>query len=95
VRGRATKVRSFIRDSVNGGNEPPESGKTLGAPVLVEVVGQLFYDSAHGIHDKRGKGGMPAATLWELHPVMDIRTWTSEQGRDRRRHDWDLSPCHR
>jgi len=41
VRGRATKVRAFIRDSVNDAHEPPEGGKTLADPVYIEVVGQL------------------------------------------------------
>ena len=73
VRSKAGKVRAFVRDEVNGGKEPPEGGKTLADPLYVEVVGQLFYDSAHGKNDKRGKAGMPAATLWELHPVVEIK----------------------
>ena len=73
VRGKVASVRAFIRDETNAGNEPPEGGKLLDTPQFVEVVGQLFLDSAHGKNDKRGKGGMPAATLWELHPVLVVK----------------------
>ena len=37
-----------------------------------EVAGQLFYDDAHVGDQPRGKRGMKAATLWELHPVTHI-----------------------
>ena len=72
VRGRAKEVRAWIRDELFAGNEPPGSGRLISPPVFVEVVGQLFFDSAHGTKDKRGKAGMPAATRWELHPVLAI-----------------------
>jgi hypothetical protein len=77
VRGKAKTVRAFIRDEANGGEEPPEGGKVLDPPIYVEVAGQLFLDSAHGKNDKRGKGGMPAATLWEIHPVLAIKHGTA------------------
>lgn len=74
VRGKAAVARAFIRDSVNSGAEPPEGGEKLNQPVYVDVVGQLFLDSAHGINDARGKAGMPATTLWEIHPVLAIKS---------------------
>jgi hypothetical protein len=77
VRAKAKAVRAFIRDEANGGDPPPEGGKTLDTPIYVEVAGQLFLDSAHGKNDKRGKGGMPAATLWEIHPVLEIKHATA------------------
>jgi hypothetical protein len=41
--------------------------------VHVRVVGQLFYDAAHGGNcDSRGKKGMQAANCWELHPVISM-----------------------
>jgi hypothetical protein len=72
VRGRAKEVRAWVRDELLAGSEPPEGGRLIAPPVFVEVVGQLFFDSAHGKHDARGKMGMPAATRWELHPVLRI-----------------------
>lgn len=72
VRARAREVRTWIRDELFQGDEPPEGGRLVTPPVYVEVVGQLFFDSAHGAHDARGKMGMPAATRWELHPVLKI-----------------------
>jgi hypothetical protein len=72
VRARAKEVRAWVRDELFAGNPPPESGRVLSPPVFVDVVGQLFFDSAHGERDARGKAGMPAATRWELHPVLKI-----------------------
>jgi hypothetical protein len=72
VRGKAKEVRAWIRDELFEGREPPEGGRVISPPVFVDIVGQLFFDSAHGEHDARGKAGMPAATRWELHPVLTI-----------------------
>jgi hypothetical protein len=41
-------------------------------PVYVTVTGILFYDDSHVGDAPRGKKGMKAATLWELHPVTAI-----------------------
>jgi len=73
VRGKAAAVRKFIRDDINGGREPSEAGRTIVPPVFVEVAGQLFFDSGHSPNDQRGKAGMPAATLWEIHPILSIK----------------------
>jgi len=32
----------------------------------------MFYDDAHVGDQPRGKKGMKAATLWEMHPVTAI-----------------------
>jgi hypothetical protein len=72
VRAKANAVRQWIRDELFGGDEPPEGGRLISPPVYVEVTGQLFFDSAHGVNDARGKKGMPAATRWELHPILTI-----------------------
>jgi hypothetical protein len=40
----------------------------------VRVTGQLFYDDAHVGDPPRGKRGMKATTLWELHPVVRVET---------------------
>ena len=73
VRSHAKTVRAFVRSTLFNGDEPPEDAKALDDPVYVEVVGQLFLDSAHSVNGQRGKAGMPAATLWELHPVLAIK----------------------
>lgn len=73
VRARAREVRTWIRDELLGGHEPPEGARLITPPAYVEVVGQLFFDSAHGERDRRGKLGMPAANRWELHPVLAIK----------------------
>ena len=72
VREKAKVVRQWIRDELFGSDEPPGDGRLISPPVYVEVTGQLFFDSAHGEHDARGKKGMPAATRWELHPILTI-----------------------
>jgi len=65
-------VRSLIRERVLQGREPSTRGSVLTHPACVEVAGQLFYDDAHVGDQPRGKRGMKAATLWELHPVTHI-----------------------
>jgi hypothetical protein len=39
---------------------------------FVTVTGQLFFDDAHIGGAKRGKRGVKAGTLFELHPVLDV-----------------------
>ncbi len=49
---------------------PSDAGTVLDKPVYVRVTGQLFYDDWHvGQAKARGKKGMKAVNLWELHPV--------------------------
>lgn len=73
VRSAAEEVRTWFREKILKGREPSASGSVMQHPVFVEVVGALFYDDAHVGDQPRGKKGMKAATLWELHPVMSIR----------------------
>ncbi|HEY2032895.1 MAG TPA: hypothetical protein VGH02_04345 [Rhizomicrobium sp.] len=63
------KVRSWIKEKLFHGKEPSTGGSVLTHPVYVRVSGQLFYDDSHVGDQPRGKKGMHAATLWELHPV--------------------------
>lgn len=51
----------------------PSGSGTVVEPVFVKVTGQLFYDDAHVGDPPRGKKNMKAATLWELHPLIDIK----------------------
>ena len=69
---KVERVRAFIRDKLLRGKEPSSAGSVMQHPVYVTIVGQLFYDDAHVGDPPRGKKGMHAANLWELHPVTDI-----------------------
>ena len=70
LKAKCAEVRKFIRDRLLNGNEPGRTGNIMQHEVYVTVTGQLFYDGGHGT---RGKGGMHSYTLWELHPVFDIK----------------------
>ena len=48
-------------------------GNRLCSIPYVEMTGQLFYDDAPVGDSPRGKKGCKAATLWELHPVTELR----------------------
>src|SRR5262249_2431276 len=69
LRSRCAKVRQFILDKVLLGKTPSESGTVIKEPVFVKVTGQLFFDDSHVGDKPRGKKGMKAVTLWELHPI--------------------------
>jgi hypothetical protein len=72
LRQQAAAVRGWIRSKLLRGQEPSENGSVMMHPTFVRVTGQLFYDDAHVGDEPRGKKGMKAATLWELHPVTSI-----------------------
>ena len=72
VRQTARTVRDFIKSKLLHNQEPSSRGSVMTHPVLVTITGQLFYDDAHVGDEPRGKKGMKAATLWELHPVTAI-----------------------
>jgi hypothetical protein len=72
VREQAGKVRAFIRDKLLKGKEPG-GGNIMQHEVYVTIAGQLFYDDAHVGDQPRGKKGMKAATLWEIHPITSIK----------------------
>ena len=56
-----------------------DSGNCIAHPVRMTLVGQLFWDSFHSNSDKPGGGRgkkqckQNAATIWELHPVFEVR----------------------
>jgi hypothetical protein len=66
-------VRSYIKKKILANKEPGTSGTVLKKAVYVTVTGQLFYDDSHVGDAPRGKRGMHAATLWELHPVTGLQ----------------------
>jgi hypothetical protein len=65
-------VRDLIKTKMLAGKDPSVSGSVMQHPVYVTVTGILFYDDSHVGDAARGKKGMKAATLWELHPVTAI-----------------------
>ncbi|HUI30007.1 MAG TPA: hypothetical protein VLX91_07310 [Candidatus Acidoferrales bacterium] len=67
-----TNVRNFIKKNLLNKAEPSQSGTILKDAAYVTVTGQLFYDDSHVGDPPRGKKGMHAATLWEIHPITDI-----------------------
>ncbi len=70
---KSREVRQFVQQNILNGKD---SNKTkivvLKKPVHVKVEGQLFYDDWHVGDAPRGKKGMKAATLWEIHPVTKM-----------------------
>lgn len=72
LRPRFDQVRTLIKSKMLKDKDPAEGGSVMQHPVYVTVTGQLFYDDSHVGDQPRGKKGMKAATLWELHPVTAI-----------------------
>jgi hypothetical protein len=76
-----TTLRDFIKSTILKGKEPSTTASVMVHPVCVRVTGQLFYDDAHlganGQKELRGKKGMHSQTLWELHPITDIKIMPS------------------
>lgn len=73
LRKRYEDVRKFIRERLLAGREPGSEGTLLRSPLWVRLRGQLFYDASHFGDAPRGKKGMKAATIWEIHPVVAMR----------------------
>ncbi len=65
-------VRIYVKANMLKGKDPG-SATVLSKAVYVTVTGQLFYDDSHVGDPPRGKKGMHAATLWEVHPVTDVQ----------------------
>jgi hypothetical protein len=72
LRAKAQVVQDFIREKLMRGKVPSSNGALMIHPPYVRVVGQLFYDDSHVGDQPRGKKGMKAATLWEIHPVTGM-----------------------
>jgi hypothetical protein len=70
-----TTVRNFIKKNMLKGKDPG-SATVLSKAMYVTVTGQLFYDDSHVGDPPRGKKKMHAATLWEIHPITDIKLAT-------------------
>jgi len=67
-------VRDFLRARTLNQQEPSRCGSVMQHPPYVQVTGQVFFDAHHVADPKpRGKKCMHAATIWELHPVVDMK----------------------
>ena len=65
-------VRDLILNKMLAGKNPSAGGSVMQHPVYVTVTGVLFFDDSHVGDAPRGKKGMKASTLWELHPVTAL-----------------------
>jgi hypothetical protein len=72
LRPQFDAVRAFLKEKTLAGKDPSPGGSILQHPPYVTVTGVLFYDDSHVGDPPRGKKGMKAATLWELHPVTAV-----------------------
>jgi hypothetical protein len=72
LRPQFEAVRAFIKSKLLADKDPSVGGSVMQHPPYVTVTGVLFYDDSHVGDQPRGKKGMKAATLWELHPVTSI-----------------------
>ena len=72
LRPQFEQVRTFLKTKTLANKEPSSGGSVMAHPPFVQVTGQLFYDDSHVGDPPRGKKGMKAATLWELHPVTSM-----------------------
>ncbi len=74
VRAQYERIRQWARKKLlhDENKEPTADGNCMKHPPYVEVTGQLFYDDSHVGDNPRGKRKQLAATLWELHPVVEM-----------------------
>ena len=70
LRSRVADVRAFVLNDLLHGLGPGQDGRVLSPARFVRLRGQLFYDANHFRGEPRGKKGMKAATIWEVHPVI-------------------------
>jgi len=70
LRSRVGDVRAFVLAELPGGREASAAGRPIKPARFVRLRGQLFYDANHFGGEPRGKLGMKAATIWEVHPVV-------------------------
>lgn len=72
LKAQVASVRAWVVSQIFRGRSPSAGGSVLTHPVKVVVTGALFFDSAHVGSPPRGKRGMKAGSLFEIHPVTAI-----------------------
>lgn len=70
-------------DFLNGAHQKPGQDKLRGSPLplkgaRVRITGQLFFDGSHS-PCFNGHGGPPRRSIWEIHPVFEIRVFEPTQ----------------
>lgn len=70
-------------DFLNGKHQKPGQDKLSGSPLplkgaRVRITGQLFFDGAH-TPCVNGHGGPARRSIWEVHPVFEVRVFEPSQ----------------
>jgi len=70
-------------DFLKGAHQKPGQDKLAGNPLplqgaRVRITGQLFFDGSHS-PCVNGHGGPPRRSIWEIHPVFEIRVFEPSQ----------------
>jgi hypothetical protein len=79
LRQLCANLRPTLRKGLllDANREPTEGGNWMVGQAYMSVTGQLFFDDWHVGGPPRGKSpnhhAGHAATLWEIHPITDIR----------------------
>ncbi len=79
LRTRFGPLRQLLREKLLHGTatEFQEGGNWMTGKAYMSITGQLFFDDWHVGQPPRGKSpnhhAGHAATLWEIHPITDIR----------------------
>lgn len=73
LKAKYEAVRTFIRERILHGRKPGSGGNIIGGRAYVSVTGQLFFDASHTHNQVRGKKGMRSNSLWEIHPIIDMK----------------------
>jgi len=79
-------------DFLMGTHQKAGQDKLAGSPLplqgaRVRITGQLFFDGSHSpcVH---GHGGPPRRSIWEIHPVFEIRVFEPSQNNFISLADW-------
>ncbi|ABF43090.1 hypothetical protein Acid345_4090 [Candidatus Koribacter versatilis Ellin345] len=78
LKQQATAIRAWVREKLlhDPQREPSSKGIPMTHPPYVSATGQLFFDASHEQGSDpgggRGKLGMNAGTVWELHPLTKL-----------------------
>ncbi|MFZ4399574.1 MAG: hypothetical protein ACOYO1_06045 [Bacteroidales bacterium] len=77
------KVRNFVNKHLLENKYYKTKGLVIDPPLYVNITGQLFFDGNHykqslkgkyrGKSDHKTKRTMKSYTLWELHPVTEMK----------------------
>jgi hypothetical protein len=78
LKQESSDIRLWVRTKLlhDPQKEPSSGGNKMVHPVYVTATGQLFFDASHKESGDpgggRGKRGMNAGTVWELHPLTKL-----------------------